>query len=416
MRICLFEDRRVADLGPIALTRPAFELLCGLTQLDAKHRRYFAPDAVGYLVHPHLTELARERRPQCPVNDPLWVRSGPTVLVNARWVPPVRAADQPAPTTSALFAGGPFLAVCDGDVAFAALDGGLLAGLTPGSIDDCLDDWLTALPREEVGGFVLRRADDLVGRNPARIEAEFPALADPDTIGFHPAGLHVVGPETRLFVHPTASVDPLVVADTTGGPVVVMAGAVVRAFTRLEGTCAVGPGAELDGASIRAGTTVGPHCRVGGELEAAVLLGSVDKPHAGFLGNAVVGEWTSFGPGAQVGERRGSTPACAIGDHATFGSGVLVGGGSAVGAFGSVLPTGRLAPREVPAFARFGPDGWSEVPTDAALSAAEATMKRRGDGLSRAHDVAYRAAMAQTASVRRRVVFGGDDPRSRKAG
>ena len=36
MRICLFEDPGVANLEPLALTRPAFELLCGLTTLGRK--------------------------------------------------------------------------------------------------------------------------------------------------------------------------------------------------------------------------------------------------------------------------------------------------------------------------------------------------------------------------------------------
>ena len=48
-----------------------------------------------------------------------------------------------------------------------------------------------------------------------------------------------------LYVTPTARIDPLVVADTTNGPVVIEAGAVVAAFTRLEGPCYVGPRTQL---------------------------------------------------------------------------------------------------------------------------------------------------------------------------
>ena len=39
MRVCLFEDRGALDLEPLTLTRPVFELLCGLTSLAAKQCR-----------------------------------------------------------------------------------------------------------------------------------------------------------------------------------------------------------------------------------------------------------------------------------------------------------------------------------------------------------------------------------------
>ena len=49
MQICLFEDRLVADLEPLTLTRPVFELLCGQSTLAAKQARHFAPCDVGVL-------------------------------------------------------------------------------------------------------------------------------------------------------------------------------------------------------------------------------------------------------------------------------------------------------------------------------------------------------------------------------
>ena len=71
------------------------------------------------------------------------------------------------------------------------------------------------------------------------------------------------------MIHPSARIDPMVVADTTAGPVWIGPGAVVTAFTRLEGPCAVGAGTHLLGAKVRAGTTLGPQCRVGGVRFAA---------------------------------------------------------------------------------------------------------------------------------------------------
>ncbi len=414
MRICLFEDRRVADLAPAAVARPVFDLTFGLGTVDLGHRRYFAPDAVGYLTRPAVADVARDRRPQSPVNDPMWVRSGPTVLVNVRWVPPARAADDPAPTTRELFAGGPFLAVCDGDVAFAALDADLLAGLSAGTLDDALDDWLTSLPRQEVGGSVLRRVADLIERNGKQIESEFPATSDPDGGGFRPPGLHLVGPATRLFVHPSARIDPLCVADTTGGPVVIGPGAVVAAFSRLEGPCAIGTGAHVLGAAVGGGTTVGPHARAGGDLELCVLQAFAEKPYPGFLGRCFVGEWATVGAGVNADLRPGT--AIVIGDHARISPGVLLPAGAAVGPFGSIVPTGLFAPRDVPAFCRAGPDGLAEDATmDALFATADAAMRRRGTGFTRPQEAAFRAAFAQTAMARKRALAGDDLTRGRKS-
>src|SRR5262245_7386923 len=69
MRICLFEDHGHAALEPLSLTRPVFDLLCGLDSLAAKQCRLFAPCTVGTLVRPHLADLCRLRDCRTPVND-----------------------------------------------------------------------------------------------------------------------------------------------------------------------------------------------------------------------------------------------------------------------------------------------------------------------------------------------------------
>src|SRR5262245_32313425 len=112
MRVCLFEDRGVADLEPLTSTRPAFELLCGLTPLGRKQYRYFGPCAAGALVRPHLAALCRLEHAGLPVNDPDWLRAGPVVLVNACWLPP----PGPAPTLAE-----PCVGLVGTEVAYAVL-------------------------------------------------------------------------------------------------------------------------------------------------------------------------------------------------------------------------------------------------------------------------------------------------------
>lgn len=86
--------------------------------------------------------------------------------------------------------------------------------------------------------------------------------------------------------------------NTTGGPIFIGRGATV-----MEGTCLRGPVAICEHATVNMGakiypdTTVGPWCKVGGELNNAVFFGYSNKAHDGFLGNAVIGEWCNIGAG-----------------------------------------------------------------------------------------------------------------------
>ena len=59
MRVCLFEDGGVSALDPLTATRPAFDLVCGMTSLAARQCRHFAPCRVGALVRPHLADPLR---------------------------------------------------------------------------------------------------------------------------------------------------------------------------------------------------------------------------------------------------------------------------------------------------------------------------------------------------------------------
>lgn len=406
MRICLFEDRRAADLYPLTLTRPASDLLCGLSTLGDKQARYFGAEAAGYLCRPALADWLRSREPGAAVNDPVWLRSASTVLVNARWLPP---ADHTP------FAEGPFIGTAGGAVAFAVLDPRRLQAVSPATLDDCLADWAQTLPCREVGGTVIGRAWELVDANANEIARDFEATCDPAEAGYHPSGLSLVGRADRLFVHPSARVEPHVVADTTRGPVVIGEDAVISAFTRLEGPCSIGAHTQLLCAKIRAGTTIGPHCRIGGEVECSIVLGYANKYHDGFLGHSFVGEWANLAAGTSTGDLRcdygpvrvpldGAEVSTGlmklgslIGDHAKTGLGVLLNCGTVLGAFAQVMPTGSFAPRTVPSFHRAGPDGLKELDATRLMETAEVVMRRRGRELTLSQEAVYRALAAPTA-------------------
>src|SRR4051794_37738330 len=87
MHLCIFEDR-AERLEPLALTRPVFDLRCGITTLAEKQARALPHTRLGVLVRPHLEDVVRRQRPDAHVNDWDWLRSDAVVLVNGRWLPP----------------------------------------------------------------------------------------------------------------------------------------------------------------------------------------------------------------------------------------------------------------------------------------------------------------------------------------
>ena len=245
----------------------------------------------------------------------------------------------------------------------------------------------------------------------------------------------MVGPagNAQLHGHPSVRVDPLVVADTTNGPVIVDRDAYLGAFTRLEGPCYVGPASHILGAKIRAGTTLGPCCRVGGEVEASIVQGHGNKYHDGFLGQATVGEWVNVGAGARTatcgndygevvshGRRRaggdGQTKAGSfLGDHTKIGLGTLLNTGTNIGVFASVLPAGKLLPRYVPSFCAVAHGTLAENDDmEVLFSTAEEVMRRRGVRLTEAQQAVYRRVYEQTAQQRKQTQREQEPRKSRR--
>jgi UDP-N-acetylglucosamine diphosphorylase/glucosamine-1-phosphate N-acetyltransferase len=418
MRVCLFEDRSAFDLEPLSLTRPVFELLCGLTSLAAKQSRFFPPGSRGVLVRPYLADLYRLHSPAVPVNDLTWLRAGPLILSNGRWVPP----SIPLPLTEL---SGPCVALVNGEIAYAVVEPEQLIDCFPNTLDDCLNTWKAMLPHRPAGGRMIRYLWELVQHNGEQILADWQTAGPPFEIDSGTAArpsLAIVGSPEHVHIHPSARLDPMIVADATHGPIVIDRDVVVTAFTRLEGPCWIGPHTQVHGAKIRAGTTLGPDCRIGGEVECSIVQGHSNKYHEGFLGHAYVGEWVNLGAGTQnsdlrndygeitvtVNGRRVNTGltkvGCFLGDHVKAGLGALLNTGTNAGIFCNLLP-GRLLPKYIPSFASW----WNEALTDRAdlaelLRTAAEVMRRRGVVFTEAHAALYRTLFEQTAGDRRRAL------------
>ncbi len=235
----------------------------------------------------------------------------------------------------------------------------------------------------------------------------------------------------RLAIHETARVDPYTVFDTTNGPITIAAGAWIQPFTRVEGPCYVGRDTQLFRANVRGGTTIGPNCRIGGEVEASIVHGHSNKYHEGFLGHAYVGEWVNLGAITSNSDLRNdygevhvplagdpvatgqAKVGCFIGDHTRTGLGSMLNTGTAIGVMCNVLPAGLLLPKHIPSFTavlygRVAPG----FPLDQLFATAETVMGRRGKAFADAERQLYLDLHEQTRLERERAFQKAPDRRA----
>jgi UDP-N-acetylglucosamine diphosphorylase/glucosamine-1-phosphate N-acetyltransferase len=420
MRLCVFEDGLVADLAPLTLTRPAFDLRCGAMTLLERQQRWFDARTAAALVAADRSALCCVACPGVPQLDPAAPLPGALTLVNARWLPPTAVAAEPP--------GRGVYRIGD-EVAYAVLHVTDLAGRAASRL---LAELPGDLPQRPADGALVRYPWELVERNAAALTQDGAHWARTRASAAVPPGVTVIGPPERVHLDPSARVEPQVVLDTTNGPVMVDREAVVRAFSRLDGPCYVGPRSRLLAACLD-GVSIGPECRVGGEVESSVVQGFSNKAHEGFLGHSYIGEWVNFGAGTftsdlrtDYGEVRMAVAGRSVGtglikvgsfvgDHVKTSIGTLLNTGSTVGPFALLLASGSLLPREIPAFGRFGHGRLAErTDTGQMFETAATAMGRRGREWTEAHADVYLDLYERTAAERRRSLRDAEQRRLRR--
>ena len=200
----------------------------------------------------------------------------------------------------------------------------------------------------------------------------------------------------KIFIEKGAKVSCSIL-NTENGPIYIGKDAEI-----MEGSLVRGPFAMLNnsvlkmGSKIYGATTLGPFCKVGGEVSNAVFFGYSSKAHDGFLGNSVIGEWCNLGADtnnsnlkndyAEVKLWNYETESfkntglqfCGLimGDHTKCGINTMFNTGTVVGVSANIFGSGF--PRNfIPSFSWGGASGFSVYKLAKVFDVVEKVFARR---------------------------------------
>lgn len=262
---------------------------------------------------------------------------------------------------------------------------------------------------------IIRHLWDIFVQNGDQIRADFTRLtagrtSAPITDSF----TRCYAPE-NIFVEPGATIRASVL-NAEGGPIYVGRNATIS-----EGSAMIGPFALCEGSTVnwggkmRSNTTIGPFCKVGGEVGNSIFFGYSNKAHDGFLGNSVIGEWCNLGANTnnsnlkndysnvklhsyatgQLDDTGRIFCGLMMGDFTKAGISTMFNTGTVVGVSVNVFGAG-FQPKHIPSFSWGGTDtGFAKYRIDKALQVAREAFSRRNVELDEVEEAILRAVYRQ---------------------
>lgn len=359
------------NLLPMTYTRPVADLLVGINTIRQKWEMYL-PDDYHYLTEEYLRE--KFPAPEVAEGD---------LVVTSNVVPEEQLAQavaslQPGETLTAVTQRGEEITVAE------------RRGSAPGQTR-AYDSKVDTID------FIY----DIFLLNSRKIEEDFEFLTRGREGQSIPRSNTVIGDPELIYIESGAIVEG-VVLNASHGPIYVGRDVEIMEGSCLRGPIALGEHSTVNmGSKIYPGTTLGPWCKVGGELNNVVMIGYSNKAHDGFLGNAVIGEWCNLGAGCVASNLKNDYTEiklwnyprhrflktglqfCGLimGDHSKAGINTMFNTATVVGVgvniHGSGFPRNFIA-----SFSEGGAQGFNDLPMEKFLDIASRMMARRHRALS----------------------------------
>jgi UDP-N-acetylglucosamine diphosphorylase/glucosamine-1-phosphate N-acetyltransferase len=416
--ICIFEDNHFAQFLPLVHFRPVYALRCGIFSLKEKILRAYSPANITVQCRKSLALCIKSRKPQFSVNE---IPATECLFINGSVL-----ADQTLAKKIPLTAKQDVVYVSGDQVIAAYVSGKNLERVkenlsSPLSLSD-----FDGLRRIEIDVETVSYTWDLIQKNGAEIVRDFESIVkeagkrQSHIRGKVHSGAHLLG-KKNIIIENGAVIYPGSVLDAEAGPIYI--GKNVKVFPQ---STIIGPACILDGSSIKVGaqiyenTTIGPVCKVGGEIEGSVIHSYSNKQHAGFLGHSYLGSWVNLGASTnnsdlknnystvkvQVGSEQVDTGlllvGLMIGDHSKSAIGTTFNTGTVVGVCCNIFGIG-FPPKYIPSFSWCGArEPFTVYDIEKAINVARVVMARRNIELIDVETDLFREVYNSTVEERRR--------------
>lgn len=359
-RLYLVDDSVARTFDPLTTGRPFGELLHGCFTFRSRWERALRTSCTGHLADPVLLGFDEPRN--AVAIDARDVETvGTRWFVASRFVLAHGALGEPSVRQAIAAAGDDVILTHDGRVVAIRISGkrshsGVADRIGAATRGDSAE--------VEVQGHWIEHLWSLMSDNAAQTQRDFETEFAGAQLAL-PPGVDLLG-NGGVSVGERVLFEPGVVLDTRSGPIRIDDEVTIRAFTRLAGPSYIGPRCVVFGGNLSA-VSLGPVCKVRGEIEETVICGYSNKAHDGFLGHAYLGRWVNLGalttnsdlknnygpvrlrlPTGDV-DTGQSKIGCFLGDHVKTGIGTMLNTGTLIG-LGSNVFGGVMPPTFVPPF------------------------------------------------------------------
>jgi len=396
MQLCFYEDEKLTNFHPLTLSRPLDDLRIGIFTIAEKWSRALKADS----------PFARTLRLNLNGTfDGGTINAADSCLwINPRYLPDGALLDELENLNM-----GTCLQSGD-DIIAAHADG----QTSQQWMKEGNPDFSNLLVVQSQGFECLEHLWDLIRLNGREIEQDYQHARQvrDGSISLDASLLN----EKKITICEGAEVEAQTVLDARNGPIYIGPGATVMAGSVLRGPVAVCQNAIIKaGAQINKETTVGPVCKVGGEVENTIFHSYSNKAHKGYIGHSVVGQWCNFGSGTTVSNLKTNYSNVRVpdwqsgqeydsgeqiigimmGDHTKTAINCVINSGTVTGICCNILSR-DFPPKLIRSFSWVGSNVIQPYKLDKALIAMEKRMARRDVSLTDA----YRKMMSHISQQR----------------
>lgn len=412
MQVCVFEDKGYANLLPLTYTRPAYLLRLGIKDLLAKILDYI-PEHVETVLHcrsdlkPLLKTLYKY-----PVNE---LKNTETIFINGRV-----AAEESLVKNLRINSNRNFLISYNDVPLIARLDAKAMKTFKLPSLPDIKTFRTLKLPETNLNIPIINYFWDILLRNGNDINIDSRKTG---LLGKHnsDASLAQLVNANNIFIGKDVIIKPGVVLDASNGAIFIDNNAEILPNAVIIGPAYIGYKTIIKaGAKIYGNTSIGPVCKIGGEVEDSVIQGYTNKQHEGFLGHSYLGAWVNLGAGTENSDLKNNYQqvslqisaenivdsqlqfaGCCIGDHTKTGIKTMLNTGTVLGCFCNVYGPG-YQPKYLPSFTwNDNQNPPEEYHLEKALQTSRTVFLRRNLVLTKELETLYRCIYQDSDPERR---------------